>query len=105
MDPRVDVSPAALTQEFTLEQTVQGLVKQSYEAYHQALLLHEAVTGLDKAEAAPVLTNLKDLDAKVVKLQGSQAGGPRRWRRSWRQTQTYVCIAQPRTGFACHHGR
>jgi photosystem II stability/assembly factor-like uncharacterized protein len=67
MDPRVDVSPAALTQEFTLEETVQGLVKQSYEGYHQALLLHEALAKIPEA---------KDLDAKVVKLQGSQAGGP-----------------------------
>jgi photosystem II stability/assembly factor-like uncharacterized protein len=67
MDPRVDVSPAALTQEFTLEQTVQGLVKQSYEAYHQALLLHESLEKIPEA---------KDLDAKVVKLQGSQVGGP-----------------------------
>jgi hypothetical protein len=63
----VDVSPAALTQEFTLEETVQGLVRQSYEGYHQALLLHEALAKIPEA---------KDLDAKVVKLQGSQVGGP-----------------------------
>ena len=77
MDPRVDVSPAALAQEFDLEQNVIDLVGGSYGGYHQALLLHEAVTALEtKSGAAPVLTNLKDFDSKVVKLQGSQAGGP-----------------------------
>ena len=67
MDPRVDVSPVAIGQEFVLEQSVQALVKQSYEGYHQALLLHEELAKIPAA---------KDLDAKVVKLQGSQAGGP-----------------------------
>ena len=67
MDPRVDVSSAALAQEFTLEQSVIDLVTQSYEGYHQALLLHEALAKIPAA---------KDLDAKVMKLQGSQTGGP-----------------------------
>jgi photosystem II stability/assembly factor-like uncharacterized protein len=66
MDPRVDVAPAELAQEFSLEQTVQTLVAQSYEGYHQALLLHEALAKIPEA---------KDLDAKVVKLQGSPVAG------------------------------
>jgi hypothetical protein len=71
MDPRVDVSPTALAQEYDLEQTVIALVTQSYEGYHQALLLHEALAAL-KTD----LPAVKDFDAKVVKLQGSQAAGP-----------------------------
>jgi hypothetical protein len=67
MDPRVDVAPAELAEEFTLEQTVQTLVVQSYEDYHEALVLHEALAKIPEA---------KEVDAKVVKLQGSQAGGP-----------------------------
>jgi photosystem II stability/assembly factor-like uncharacterized protein len=57
MDPRVDVSPAALAEEFSLEQRIQTLVAQSFEAYHQAEILP------------------KDLAEKVSKLKGSQAGG------------------------------
>jgi photosystem II stability/assembly factor-like uncharacterized protein len=55
MDPRVDVSPAAISQEFSLEQTVQALIKQSYEGYHQAQMLKD--------------------NEKVSKLMGNQAAG------------------------------
>jgi photosystem II stability/assembly factor-like uncharacterized protein len=71
LDPRVDVTPAALAQEFDLEQTVQTLVAQSYEGYHQALVLHDAITAL-KTD----LPMVKEFDAKVMKFQGSQVGGP-----------------------------
>lgn len=71
MDPRVDVTPVALAEEFSLEQTVQTLVTQSYEGYHQAQLLHDAIAALKSDSPA-----LKDFDEKVVKLQGSQVSGP-----------------------------
>ncbi len=66
MDPRVDVSPQALAQEFGIEQSVIQLVTQSYGGYHQALLLHEAIGSIEA---------LKDLDKQVMELEGSQSGG------------------------------
>jgi hypothetical protein len=77
MDPRVDVTPAALAQEFDLTQNVIDLVGQSYGGYDQALRLHDQITSLEgKPEASPHLPALKELDQKVMKLQGSQLGGP-----------------------------
>jgi len=77
MDPRVDVSANALAQEFRLEQNVVKLVSESYGGYHQALLLHEALTALEKKpEAQSVLAALQAFDGKIAKLQGSANGGP-----------------------------
>jgi photosystem II stability/assembly factor-like uncharacterized protein len=77
MDPRVDVSPAALAKEFDLEQSIVDLVSTSFAHYHEALVLHEAVAALEsKSEAQPVMAELKAFDQKVLKLQGSGGGGP-----------------------------
>jgi len=66
MDPRVDVSPQALAKEFGIEQSVIQLVTESYGGYHQAVVLHEAIAGVEE---------LKELDKKVMELEGSQSGG------------------------------
>ncbi|HLJ46402.1 MAG TPA: hypothetical protein VKU01_10365 [Bryobacteraceae bacterium] len=74
MDPRVDVSDTALKQQFDLEKKVIDLVTASYDFYHQASLLREALAVAQKkapaAEAA-----LKDFDQKAVKIQGTENGG------------------------------
>ncbi len=76
MDPRVDVTSAALGQEFELTQQVLGLVTESFGGYRQALLMHEALAKLETIpEAATALAALKNFDGKVVELQGSQDAG------------------------------
>jgi len=84
MDPRVDVTDAALKQEFELEMKVIGLVGVSYDFHHQAALLREAVAAAqkklgDKDQAS--VTALQDFDKKAQQLQGAETfgggGGPR----------------------------
>ncbi len=81
MDPRVDVSTTALTQQFEMEQKVVKLVAMSFEFHHRAALLREAVAvdqkKLGAAEAASAVAALRDFDGKAAKLEGSEGGGER----------------------------
>jgi len=83
MDPRVDVTDNALSQEFDLEQRTIKMVAASYEYHHQAAQLRDAIAAaqkkVDKQEATAKA--LKDFDQKVQQLEGADAGfgggGPR----------------------------
>jgi len=79
MDPRVDVTPAALSEQLTLEQKILDLVATSYDFYRKAVALRQTVAADQKqverhtgGDAA--LQAIKDFDAKAQRLQGSEAG-------------------------------
>jgi len=77
MDPRVDVSNAALNAQLDLESKIIGLVGDSYEFYHKALLLRQTLAGDQKEvekHAGASLDTLKEFDQKASRLQGSDSG-------------------------------
>jgi photosystem II stability/assembly factor-like uncharacterized protein len=86
MDPRVDVSNAALTEQLDLESKILNLVGESYEFYHKALLVRQTLAGDQKelekhaAAAGAALTALTEFDQKAMRLEGSSTafGGPGR---------------------------
>jgi photosystem II stability/assembly factor-like uncharacterized protein len=80
MDPRVDVSAAALAQQFEMERKAIELVAASYEFHQQAVRLHNALADAQKKleqrpDANATVTALKEFDQKAGKLQGSEGGG------------------------------
>jgi hypothetical protein len=79
MDPRVDVSGAALAQQLDLETKVIDLVATSYESYKKASVLRQALAGdqkeLEKNSATAAIAALKEFDQKAARLQGADGGG------------------------------
>ena len=79
MDPRVDVSGAALAQQLDLETKIIDLVAASYESYKKAGVLRQTLAGdqkeLEKNQATAAIAALKEFDQKAARLQGSDAGG------------------------------
>ncbi len=80
MDPRVDVSSTALAQQLELQKKVIDLVAASYEFYHQASLLRQAVAVGEKKiakqeQAKAAVEALKAFDDKALKLQGTDTAG------------------------------
>ena len=78
MDPRVDVTPEALTQQLSLERGILDLVTSSFESYKKAVALRQILAGnqkeLEKRQAAAVITALKEFDQKAQRLLGADAG-------------------------------
>ena len=79
LDPRVDVTPAALSEQLSLESKIIDLVAASYDYYKKAAAMRQALAGdqkeLEKRNAAGTgATALKDFDEKAGRLQGSDAG-------------------------------
>ncbi len=79
LDPRVDVSNAALNAQLDLESKIIDLVGGSYEFYHKALLLRQTLAGDEKelekhAGSSASLGTLKEFDQKAMRLQGSEGG-------------------------------
>ena len=79
MDPRVDVSSEALTQQLDLEQKIIDLVADSYEFYKKAVAFRQLLAGDQKEleknpSAAAAVTALKEFDQKAARLQGADGG-------------------------------
>ncbi len=80
LDPRVDVSTAALVQQLDLESKILDLVAQSYEFYHKALLVRQTLAGDQKElekhadRASSAMSAVKEFDQKAMRLQGSDTG-------------------------------
>jgi hypothetical protein len=78
MDPRVDVSSEALTQQLDLEKKIIDLVAASYDFYRKALQMRQIIAGdqkeLEKHSSAEAVAALKEFDQKAAKLQGSEGG-------------------------------
>ncbi len=79
MDPRVDVSTGALTEQLTLERKILDLVASSYEFYRKAVALRQTLAQNQKqVERKPggeaAITALKEFDQKALRLQGSDGG-------------------------------
>jgi photosystem II stability/assembly factor-like uncharacterized protein len=81
LDPRVHVGEDALERQFALHQQVDEAVTDTYNLYHQAVALRESIDGDEKklgATDADAVKALKDFEAKVTRMQGSEnrGGGP-----------------------------
>lgn len=82
IDPRVNVSQAALERQFELHQQVSAAITETYSLYHQALALRESIDGDEKklsAQDADTVKLLHDFEMKLARLQGSEnrgGGGP-----------------------------
>jgi hypothetical protein len=79
MDPRVDVSTEALTQQLTLERKILDLVASSYDYYRKAVALRQTLAGDQKqVERKPggeaAIAALKEFDQKALRLQGAEGG-------------------------------
>jgi hypothetical protein len=79
MDPRVDVSNEALTQQLDLERKIIGLVADSYDFHRKALLLRQTIAGDQKelekqTTSSAAVTALKEFDQKAQRLQGAEGG-------------------------------
>jgi hypothetical protein len=80
LDPRVTVPQAALEQQLAMQERVAALISLSYEYHQSAAKVREEIAAREKPlenneQAKPVLQALKDLDAKVTKIQGEQVRG------------------------------
>jgi hypothetical protein len=78
LDPRVATSRAALEHQFELERRATDMVTATYGLYRQATVLREAIAGGEKKlenQDADSVAALKDFDAKVVRLLGSEGRG------------------------------
>ncbi|HEY2015479.1 MAG TPA: hypothetical protein VGH38_18365, partial [Bryobacteraceae bacterium] len=73
MDPRVDVADTALVQELAMEKKVIDLVAASYEAWHQASLMREALAVARKKVGSDAAA-LEEFDKKALALQGAEGG-------------------------------
>jgi hypothetical protein len=79
MDPRVDVSAAALSEQLALERKILDLVATSYDFYRKAVALRQSVGGDEKqverhAGADAAIKAIQEFDAKARKLQGADTG-------------------------------
>lgn len=78
LDPRVDVSNNALEQQLQLQKKIVDLIGISFDFYHQAALMREALAVDQKklqGEAADNGSVLKTFDADALKLQGDPSIG------------------------------
>jgi photosystem II stability/assembly factor-like uncharacterized protein len=78
MDPRVDVSSTALSQQLHLQKKLVDLIEASFDFYHQATLVHEALAVDEKklqGQQAVNLDVLKKFAADALKLEGQETGG------------------------------
>jgi len=89
MDPRVDVADTALAQELTIETKAIDMVAASYEAWHQAALMREAVAVAKKKMGSEVKA-LEDFDKKALVLQGGEGGFGGGGGRGARQRPTFA---------------
>jgi len=89
MDPRVDVADTALTQELAMEKKAIDMVAASYEAWHQAALMREAVAMAKKKLGSDVKV-LDDFDKKALALQGGEGGFGGGGGRGARQRPTFA---------------
>ena len=71
MDPRVDVSPEALSQELTLEHKILDLVAASYDYYRKAGDLRQ---NLEKRAGDAAIPAVKEFDQKAQRVQGAGGG-------------------------------
>ena len=96
MDPRVDVSGAALAQQLDLETKIIDLVAESYEGYKKAGVLRQLLAGdqkeLEKTSAAAAITALKEFDQKAARLQGAEGGGFGGGGRGGRQAPAFAAL-------------
>ncbi len=77
LDPRVDVSNTALAQQLQMQQKVVNLINISFDFYHQAALLREALAVNEKKlEGRPAadVDAIKKFDAEALKLEGQDTG-------------------------------
>jgi photosystem II stability/assembly factor-like uncharacterized protein len=72
MDPRVDVTPAALSQELDLEKKAIEMVAVSFDFYRKAADLRQEAARL--SQTAPSLEALKEFSQKVQRVQGAENG-------------------------------
>lgn len=78
MDPRVDVSNTALGEQFQLQKKVVDLISISFDFYHQATLVREALAVDEKKLQGQQMANLdvlKKFASDTLKLQGQETGG------------------------------
>jgi hypothetical protein len=97
MDPRVDVSNEALTQQLSLERKILDLTASSYEFYRKAVALRQTLAGDQKqVERKPggeaALTALKEFDQKAQRLQGADAGFGGGGGRGGRQAPAFAAL-------------
>ena len=78
MDPRVDVSPEALSQQLTLEQKILDLVASSYEFYKKAVALRQTLAGDQKQVERKHRRRRRARRAERVR---SESSAPARFRR------------------------
>jgi photosystem II stability/assembly factor-like uncharacterized protein len=96
LDPRVAVTLKELDDQLALAKQVTTLVTTSFNFHHQAVILREAIAGDMKkvqVQAPDLVKALHDFDAKVVRIQGTEAargGGPA----AGRPAPTFVAINQ-----------
>jgi hypothetical protein len=93
----VDVSDAALAQEFELERKVIDLVALSFDFHRQAALLRAALADAQKKlekqeQASAVVTALKEFDRKAQQLQGADVGGGGGGPRGGRPKPTFALL-------------
>ena len=80
LDPRVDVTNDALTQEYQLETRSIDLVAMSFEFYKKAVAFRQLLAASEKelekhaAGSADALKAAKDFDQKALRLQGAEGG-------------------------------
>ncbi len=77
LDPRVDVTNNALAQQLELQQKVASLISASFDFYHQAWRVREALAVDQKklpGEDVASLDVLRKFDADALKLQGQDTG-------------------------------
>lgn len=96
LDPRVDIAQGSLDDQLKLAQQVAASVTASYDAHHKSVILREAIAADAKKlqmQSPETVKALRDLDAKVVRLQGAEGfrGGPPA---PGRQTPTFAAVNQ-----------
>ena len=80
MDPRVDVTPDAVNQEYQLENRAIDLVAMSFEFYKKAVAFRQLMAASQKElekhaqSGADAIKALKDFDQKAARLQGAEGG-------------------------------
>ncbi|SPF53520.1 hypothetical protein SBA4_5670016 [Candidatus Sulfopaludibacter sp. SbA4] len=85
----MDVADTALAQELTIETKAIDMVAASYEAWHQAALMREAVAVAKKKMGSEVKA-LEDFDKKALVLQGGEGGFGGGGGRGARQRPTFA---------------
>jgi photosystem II stability/assembly factor-like uncharacterized protein len=94
MDPRVDVSGDALSQQLTMERKILDLVATSYDFYKKAVALRQALAGEQKEleRKSKEIAALKEFDQKAQRLQGSDTGFGGGGGRGGRQSPAFAAL-------------